>query len=80
MQCVQHNTLLPLILVYNKSPNCWCCAADTAVQGIFGTATLQGIGWLPMLGSALFLFSYTEMTKRITRRNPDCWWARHIAW
>eukprot|EP00775_Hariotina_reticulata_P010474 gene10474-10632_t len=50
------------------------------LQGIFGTTHLQGIGWLPMLGSALFLFPFTEMSKRITRRDPDCWWARNIAW
>lgn len=50
------------------------------LQGIFGTWHLPGIGWVPMLGTALWLIPYSEYSKRLTRRNPDGWWARHMAW
>lgn len=50
------------------------------VQGIFGTASLAGIGWLPQLGTALWLLPFSEWSKSLVRRDPDGWWARHVAW
>ncbi|KAF6263646.1 hypothetical protein COO60DRAFT_1698701 [Scenedesmus sp. NREL 46B-D3] len=50
------------------------------LQGIFGTWYLPGIGWVPMIGTLLWLLPYSEYTKRQVRTNPDGWWARKMAW
>jgi hypothetical protein len=51
-----------------------------SMQGIFSTWYLPGIGWVPMIGTLLWLLPYTEYTKRQVRTNPDGWWARKMAW
>jgi magnesium-transporting ATPase (P-type) len=50
------------------------------LQPIFGTAQLVGIGWVPMIGFAFFVFTYTEYGKKLSRRNPEGWWARNMQW
>jgi hypothetical protein len=50
------------------------------LHSIFGTTQLQGIGWVPMLGFAIFVFAYTEYGKKVARANPDGWWARNMMW
>lgn len=49
-------------------------------QGIFGTANMPGIGWVPQLGALAFYLPWSEYTKRAVRSNPDGWWARNMAW
>ncbi|KAF8072642.1 Atpalpha [Scenedesmus sp. PABB004] len=50
------------------------------LQGIFTTWHLPGIGWVPMVGTLLWLLPYSEFTKRQVRTNPEGWWARTMAW
>jgi magnesium-transporting ATPase (P-type) len=50
------------------------------LQGIFSTWTLPGIGWVPQIGYAVFIFAYTEYSKKLTRADPDGWWATTMAW
>lgn len=51
-----------------------------AHQGIFGTAALSGIGWVPQIGALFFYLAWSEFTKKQAREAPDGWWARHMAW
>jgi len=50
------------------------------LQGIFTTWTLPGIGWVPQIGYAVFIFGYTEYSKKLCRADPEGWWATHMAW
>lgn len=56
------------------------CTAVCTLQGIFGTYSMNGIGWVPQIGTLLWLLPYSELTKRAVRQNPEGWWARHMAW
>jgi len=68
----------------------WGCAVALCVmlavvfvpflQPIFQTADVPGVAWLPALGFAVWVFAYTEASKRRARRHPDGWWARNMAW
>jgi hypothetical protein len=49
-------------------------------QGIFGTWSMHGIGWVPQIGSLLWMVPYSEFTKWMVRHKPDSWWARNMAW
>lgn len=49
-------------------------------QPIFTTASLNGTAWLVQLGFLAFILTYTELSKRATRRNPGGWWARRMQW
>ena len=51
-----------------------------ALQPIFLTANLGGIGWLPHLVFLLIMLPYTEMTKWAARNHPESWWATRMAW
>jgi hypothetical protein len=64
---------MPLTLLFFV----FCCVCQ---QGIFGTWHMNGIGWVPQIGTLLWLLPYSEYTKRMVRENPDSWWARHMAW
>lgn len=41
---------------------------------------LGGYWWLPHIGFGVMIFWYTEHSKKLTRANPDGWWARHMQW
>lgn len=66
-----------------------CCVSITTIliivyvpflQGIFMTANLVGIGWVPQLLFPLIMLPYTEITKWATRVVPQGWWATHMQW
>jgi magnesium-transporting ATPase (P-type) len=50
------------------------------LQGIFSTANMVGIGWVPQLGFLLLFVPYTEYSKYLARKDPDGWWATHMQW
>ncbi|MEW5296914.1 MAG: hypothetical protein WDW36_000160 [Sanguina aurantia] len=50
------------------------------VHEIFGSNSLPGIGWVPHLAFLLFILPYTELSKFLTRRTPQGWWARNMQW
>lgn len=50
------------------------------LQPIFDTAALTGIGWVPMLGFGVWVFAYSEWSKKVVRMDPDGWWARQMQW
>jgi hypothetical protein len=36
--------------------------------------------FLPNFAFGIFIYFYTEYSKKLTRENPDGWWARHMQW
>jgi magnesium-transporting ATPase (P-type) len=68
----------------------WGCAVALTVmlvvvfvpflQPIFQTAPVPGVAWLPAVGFGVWVFLYTEASKRRARERPDGWWARKMAW
>jgi magnesium-transporting ATPase (P-type) len=50
------------------------------LHSIFDTNSLIGIGWLPNLMFLIFILPYTEFSKYLVRKDPDCWWAQYMQW
>jgi magnesium-transporting ATPase (P-type) len=79
----KHGIFRNMVTVYGVLISCTVMVIIVYVpflQGIFSTAFLPGVGWLPMIGTLLWLLPFSEYTKRQVRHNPDGWWAKYIAW
>jgi hypothetical protein len=58
---------------------CLPCSVD-ALQNLFQTYYLPGYWFLPHFLFLAIMLTYTEMSKREVRRNPEGWWARNVQW
>lgn len=50
------------------------------VQDLFETANLSGYWFLPQFLFGAMILAYSEYSKKLTRENPNGWWARHMQW